>query len=116
VRTCGYGVRDGVVCGSTTDVALYPCGLRCPDHSPATIAGRTVPTPDPARSMAGLMARPRPIPPDRYGTLTTDPLGRTVTVGTDGKRFADKLPRRPCPSCTRPGYRPPVGHKGDHTR
>jgi hypothetical protein len=114
-KPCAHGNPDGTTCGSFDDVHLYPCGHRCATHSPAAVHGRAVPTPDPELDLVAIQARPRPTPPDRYGTLTTDPLGRTVTTDRDGKRFNDKLPRRPCPRCLSPrGYVPPINHKGDH--
>jgi hypothetical protein len=35
---------------------LYPCGGRCDQHSPATLAGHVVPTPDPARGLKSIRA------------------------------------------------------------
>lgn len=34
----------------------YPCGWRCDTHSPWNLAGRTLPNPDPARTIEGLRA------------------------------------------------------------
>lgn len=73
------------------------------------------PTPDPALTLEGLSTRIVPTPDQsRYGTATTDPLGRTVDHDESGNRFKDGLPRHPCPRC--PGRRVPraAGHKGGH--
>lgn len=49
---CIYADRDG--CGPARP---YICGPRCDTHSPAAVAGRTVPVPDPALTMEGLRAQ-----------------------------------------------------------
>ena len=41
---------DPCHCGATDDVHLYPRGWRCPDHTPARLAGQ--PEPDTARYCA----------------------------------------------------------------
>lgn len=38
---------------------LYPCGWRCDAHSPAALAGRAVPVPDPALTLDALRAAHR---------------------------------------------------------
>jgi hypothetical protein len=85
-----------------TGAELYPCGLRCHRHAPATQAGRVVPTPTP------FAPSERHTPPD-YGRATTDPLGRTIP----GTARTGMIPRRPCTECV---TRQPihVGHDGPH--
>lgn len=39
-RVCGAGTGP---CGRTDHVGLYPCGWRCPDHTPAALAGKPEP-------------------------------------------------------------------------
>lgn len=103
-----------VTCGTTEGLNRYGTGVQCLAHSPAGILGRTVPVPDPARTLAGLSVRPvtgfSPVP---YGNAQTDPLHRTLNVDVAGKRFGDRLPRHPCPKCG-PNTRNPLNHKGDH--
>lgn len=65
-------------CGTTDGVTRYGTGLRCVSHSPAGLAGRAIPTPDPTRTAEGLRDRPNPErAPWPYGVSTSDPLGRT---------------------------------------
>lgn len=53
---------------------LYLCGPRCDDHSPAALAGRAVPVPDPRHTIDGLRTRQLPMPDQsRYGLARTDP-------------------------------------------
>lgn len=55
------------VCGGG-GARLYPGGLLCSTHAPATIAGRVVPTPDPELTLVGLRAGgPAPTPIGTYG-------------------------------------------------
>jgi len=41
---------------------LYLPGSRCPAHTPAALAGRTVPVPDPGRTLAAISTAPAPEP------------------------------------------------------
>lgn len=50
--TCALFV-DGAVCGRPA-AHRYLVGVRCPDHTPARLAGRPETVPDPAATMAGL--------------------------------------------------------------
>ncbi|HEY8378103.1 MAG TPA: hypothetical protein VIK91_16515 [Nannocystis sp.] len=43
MSACAY-VVDGSHCGAVDDVRLYPCGPRCPEHTPAAIAGEPEPS------------------------------------------------------------------------
>lgn len=50
---CGHW-SDGVgYCGTPTRVRFLP-GFRCPDHTPAALAGRPEASPDPELTMEGL--------------------------------------------------------------
>lgn len=51
---------------------LYPCGGRCYAHSPAALAGHTVPIPDPARTLKALRAAAGR--PDAASPLATSAL------------------------------------------
>lgn len=46
----------GAYCGAAGDVRAYVPGPRCPDHTPAALAGRPDHTPDPERTLDGLRA------------------------------------------------------------
>lgn len=96
-------------CGETLGTVRYLVGYRCPAHAPAALAGRVVPTPDPAMTADGLagrlVTRAQPV---EYGTATTDPLGRTVP-GHSKNGF---IPSHQCTACRTIR---PVNHKGDHT-
>ena len=50
------------VCGKTTELRYYLPGWRCHEHSPATLSGRTVPAPDPQRTVAGMTGARAPRP------------------------------------------------------
>lgn len=54
---------------------LYPCGLRCDPHSPAAVAGHTVPVPDPARTAAALRAA--------HGLLAVGTLDSTSSLNDE---------------------------------
>lgn len=74
-RPCGY-FEGGGRCGVLSELR-YVQGFRCVRHAPAVVAGRTEPTPDPARSVEGMRGNGRRFSdPSRYGAATTDPLGR----------------------------------------
>lgn len=47
---------DGGYCGATEGTTGYVCGVRCPAHTPAALAGRPETVPDPARTLMGLRA------------------------------------------------------------
>lgn len=87
--------------GATADACQHGvawaerCG-RCEGDPPAP---STVPSPSTTRTA------------HQYGLRTDDPLGRTITRNDSGQRFDDRLPRYPCPGCSRPRAR---GHKGEH--
>lgn len=56
-RVCGHW--DGALgrrCGATGQVRLYLSGWRCPQHTPARIAGRT----EPATNTPGTIRRRNP--------------------------------------------------------
>jgi hypothetical protein len=53
--TCTYYTADAGVCG-TTPTRVYLQGRRCPDHTPARLAGRPETVPDPARTLDGIRA------------------------------------------------------------
>lgn len=56
-RACQhYEQGTGRVCGATVDVRAYLAGPRCPQHTPARLAGRPEDAPDPARTLTGLRA------------------------------------------------------------
>lgn len=68
-------------CPRVDDVRLYVVGPRCPAHTPAALAGRTVPVTTPR-------AKLRPREAREYGVTRTDPLGRDGPgwhVGTQSK-------------------------------
>lgn len=70
---CGHWT-DGAACGTTDDVDRYLVGPRCRAHSPAALAGRVVPTPDPAATVEGLRHRTDlPVTSVPYGGARTDP-------------------------------------------
>lgn len=55
---CGHQTGEGAaatVCGATP-TKRYLQGARCQQHTPAAMAGRPEPRPDPARSLAALRA------------------------------------------------------------
>lgn len=61
------------VCDSPA-LGLYGTGPKCAEHTPAALAGRPEPNPDPTRSATALASRtdwPRRVPPNRYGPRTT---------------------------------------------
>ena len=81
VSPCTYQEPPEPVCGVLTR-RTYGTGPRCPDHTPAALAGREVPVPDPKRTAVALRTDSDRVgwrQPDstRYGQATTDPLGRT---------------------------------------
>lgn len=47
--------RDGAYCLAETE-RVYLDGPRCPDHTPAALAGRPETVPDPARTLDGIRA------------------------------------------------------------
>lgn len=49
---------DGAYCGNTP-TRLYQNGRYCQAHAPATLAGRTVPTPDPELTLDAMRDRAR---------------------------------------------------------
>lgn len=53
-RACGHVQTGWGTCGATEGVRLYLPGPRCPDHTPARLAGRPEANPDPALSLTGL--------------------------------------------------------------
>ena len=77
-RRCDLYREGRGVCGSTTDVRGYLCGLRCPAHTPAALAGRPEADPAPLLTMAGLALQPlsHRLRLVEYGPATSDPLGR----------------------------------------
>lgn len=92
----------GPPCGATP-TRFYVCGPRCLECSPAARAGRTVPTPDPTRTLEALRAAAeaaRPAParaPDPARRAHPSPAARAKTPGPrDGETFeapmdADRL-------------------------
>lgn len=56
---------------AATPVGRFLQGPRCPDHTPAALAGR--PEPDPQASTPATLGRREVWP---YGTAKADPLGR----------------------------------------
>jgi hypothetical protein len=54
-QVCGFWV-DAAYCGAAPARPYLP-GPRCADHTPAAVAGRPEPTPDPASTLAALLAR-----------------------------------------------------------
>lgn len=105
------------VCGDRPAKRYLP-GRRCRPHAPGATdlacehgtswldsCGKCDGT---APKVPPLPSRPRV--QREYGGASHDPLGRTITTDDSGKRFADRLPRRPCPTCARPRAK---GHKGD---
>lgn len=51
-QPCGEGIGGGLTCRAFP-ARLYPCGWRCDEHLPQPLN----PTPDPTRTLAGLLAR-----------------------------------------------------------
>jgi len=71
------------LCGDP-DSRLYPAGQRCDRHSPAAIAGRTVPTPDPDLTLLGLR-QAAGLPPWPGVNLSSSTLNDDRAIET-GKR------------------------------
>lgn len=55
-RCCDHWTDGPGYCRSTEDVRYYLTGWRCPDHTPAKLAGREEDAPDPTRTLAGIRA------------------------------------------------------------
>lgn len=54
-NVCGHwSAGDDRFCGSDVDVRRYLPGLRCPDHTPARLAGHAEASPNPDHTMEGL--------------------------------------------------------------
>lgn len=71
-RPCGY-FEGGDTCGVLTERRYLP-GWRCPHHTPAKVAGRTDPVPDPARTAEGLRGNTLRHPDQsHYGRATDTP-------------------------------------------
>lgn len=71
---CEHPAEAGGRCGKPGTRA-YLTGRKCPDHTPAVVAGRTEPTPPDQRKWEN--EHPPAEPLDfTYGTATSDPLGR----------------------------------------
>lgn len=60
-HVCGHWFPETrTYCGQ--DAALYPSGAYCKPHSPATMSGRVIPTPDPQWTAQAFRARARRTP------------------------------------------------------
>lgn len=71
-RTWACDYYDGdldAVCTATTD-ARYMVGPRCPEHTPARLAGRLEPSPDPTRAAEALRSRPLHVTPEVTPNVT----------------------------------------------
>lgn len=94
-RVCDH-FDGGDHCGALTE-RRYLIGWRCEHHTPAAVKGRPEAAPDPARSADALRTRALPAPDQsRYGTATTDPLGRDGPgwhTGPSGLPVKDKTPK-----------------------
>jgi len=80
---CGHYAEGSGVCGAPSP-AGYITGLRCPDHTPARLAGRPETVPDPARTLTGLRKAAGVDP-----TAPMTPAGETVVdarAKASGKR------------------------------
>ena len=76
------------ICGAA-DARLYPAGLRCGACSPAALAGRTVPVPDPAATLLALR-RAKGIP-DWPGTnLSSSQLNNDRAIATGKRRSSPR--------------------------
>ena len=89
---CGF-YDGGDNCDALSE-RRYLQGDYCHRHTPAARAGRPEPAPDPALSFRALAKRQLPMrDQSRYGTATTDPLGRDGTgwhKGPSGLPVRDK--------------------------
>lgn len=85
VKRCGSMAGDQQCRNAAVD--RYLVGWRCEHHTPAALAGRTVPDPVASLPTHGAAVVTR----IAYGTASTDPLGRTVP-GTARTGF---IPSRP---------------------
>lgn len=80
---CGHYSDTAGTCGASS-AAGYITGPRCPDHTPARLAGRPEAVPDPARTLEGLRKAAGLDP-----TAPMTPAGETVVdarAKASGKR------------------------------